>query len=150
MGTPASNPAALTNPSTPAGANWSFSWSPTANAAAFRTGPYTGEYVVPAGNYTMGKLNIDGGIKVTFQSGSTITVANGVTIGGGSTVSFGNSNLYVNGGFDSGSSGVTIGDGVLHIGSGTVKFQGNQPQGQRRCDHQRHVADGRWPVALHG
>jgi len=119
----------LANPTTPTGSDWTMGWSPTANVQSYRTGPYTGEYVVPAGNYTIKKLTIDGGIKVTFQSGSNITVSGGVSIGGGSTVDFGNANLYVNGGFDSGSNGVTIGNGQLWIGSGTVKFQGTNRKG---------------------
>lgn len=48
-------------------------------------------------------------------------------------MNFGNSNLYVNGGFDSGSSGVTIGNGTLWIGGGNganfVQWQGTNNKG---------------------
>lgn len=116
-------PNAIGNPATPAGADWVIGWSPSGNVAGFRKGS-SGNYVVPAGNYTIGRLTIDGGLNVQFESGSTITVANGVSIGGGSTVTFGNVNLAVNGGFNSGSSGVTMGNGSLAIGSGTISFTG--------------------------
>lgn len=116
-------PRAIGNPSTPAGADWVIGWSPSGNVAGYRRGN-SANYVIPAGNYTIGRLSIDGGINVQFQSGSTITIANGVVIGGGSTVTFGDVNLSVNGGFDSGSGGVTIGNGSLAIGSGTINFSG--------------------------
>lgn len=119
----------LSNPVTPSGSEWNLSWSPSAAVTAYRTGPYTGEYVIPKGNYTIGAFIVGGGIKVTFESGSNITIANGVSIGGGSTVTFGDSNIWVNGGFNSGSSGVTIGKGTLWIGSGTVTFSGTNKKG---------------------
>ncbi|MFC0684065.1 pilus assembly protein TadG-related protein [Novosphingobium clariflavum] len=120
---------ALSDPVTPAGSEWNLSWSPSAAVTAYRTGPYTGEYVIPKGNYTIGAFIVGGGIKVTFASGSNITIANGVNIGGGSTVDFGDSNIWVNGGFNSGSNGVTIGNGTLWIGSGTVTFSGTNRKG---------------------
>lgn len=116
-------PATLSNPSTPTGADWALNWSPAANVAGYRQGS-SANYVIPAGNYTIGRLTIEGGLNVRFAAGSNITVSNGVVIGGGSTVTFGNVNLKVNGGFNSGSSGVTIGDGTIEIGSGTVTFSG--------------------------
>ncbi|XJJ71978.1 pilus assembly protein TadG-related protein [Novosphingobium sp. BL-8A] len=119
----------LSNPVTPSGSEWNLSWSPSAAVTAYRTGPYTGEYVIPKGDYTIGAFIVGGGIKVTFESGSNITIANGVSIGGGSTVNFGDSNIRVNGGFDSGSNGVTIGNGTLWIGSGTVTFSGTNKKG---------------------
>ena len=118
----------LTNPTTPNGPTWNFNYNPNAQVSAYRQGT-SNNYVVPAGNYTIGRLEVAGGINVTFQNGSNITVANGVLVGGGSTVNFGNANLYVNGGFNSGSSGVTIGNGDLWIGSGTVSFQGTNTKG---------------------
>lgn len=121
-------PRTIANPSTPAGADWVIGWSPSANVAPYRRGN-SANYVIPAGTYTIGHLTIDGGLSVQFQSGSKITVANGVTIGGGSTVAFGDVDLKVNGGFDSGSSGVTFGKGSLAIGSGTVTFAGTNAFG---------------------
>lgn len=116
-------PRTIANPVTPAGADWVIGWSPSSNVAGYRKGN-SANYVIPAGNYTIGRLSIDGGITVQFQSGSTITIANGVVIGGGSSVTFGDVNLSVNGGFDSGSSGMTMGNGSLAIGSGTISFSG--------------------------
>ncbi|WP_245824473.1 hypothetical protein [Sphingomonas azotifigens] len=121
-------PNAIGNPTTPAAADWVIGWTPSSNVAGYRNAN-SANYVIPAGNYTIGRLTIDGGLNVTFQSGSTITVANGVSIGGGSTVKFGNVNLSVNGGFNSGSSGVTMGDGSLAIGSGTITFAGTNSFG---------------------
>lgn len=126
LGTPSANPAALTNPVTPSGANWDFNYSPSAPLSAWRTSEKV--YNVPAGNYTIGKLTIAGDITVNFANGSTITIANGFS-NGGKAINFGNSDVRVNGGFDSGSSGVTFGDGPLHIGSGTVKFAGINRKG---------------------
>lgn len=118
---------ALSNPPTPAGSNWDFNWSPAANVAPFRVGT-SGVYNVPAGNYTIGKLSVGGGITVNFASGSNITIANGFS-NGGSSFNFGNSNVFVNGGFSSGSSGVTFGNGSLWIGSGSVSFAGTNVKG---------------------
>lgn len=117
----------LTNPTTPNGSNWDFNWSPASNVAGFRVGT-SNTYNVPAGNYTIGRLTVAGGINVNFASGSTITINNGFA-NGGSSVVFGDVNLFVNGGFNSGSSGVRIGNGALHIGSGTVSFAGTNLKG---------------------
>lgn len=121
-------PVAIGNPSTPAAPDWVIGWTPSINVAAYRQGN-SANYVIPKGNYIIGRLSIDGGLNVQFQSGSTITVANGVSIGGGSTVKFGDVSLSVNGGFDSGSSGVTMGNGNLAIGSGTINFAGTNSFG---------------------
>ncbi|MBO9602489.1 MAG: hypothetical protein J7496_08280 [Novosphingobium sp.] len=119
----------LANPTTPTGTDWTVGYSPSASAAPYRTTQYGGTYAVPAGTYNIKKLQVDGGITLSFASGSVITVSNGVSIGGGSNVNFGDSTLYVNGGFNSGSNGVTIGNGPLWIGSGTVTFQGTNTKG---------------------
>ncbi|MEH3103193.1 MAG: hypothetical protein PGN12_04730 [Sphingomonas phyllosphaerae] len=122
-------PATLANPTTPGGgAAWSFSSTPSPAVVAFRKGG-SSNFVVPAGNYTIDTLDIGGGISVTFNAGSTVTVARGVTIGGGSTVVFGDGTYRINGGFTSGSSGVTFGNGELSIGAGTVSFTGTNRVG---------------------
>lgn len=121
-------PNGIGNPTTPTGADWTIGWSPSANVAAFRRGN-SANYVVPAGTYTIGRMTIEGGLNVRFESGSKITIANGLSIGGGSTVVFGDVDLKVNGGFDSGSSGITFGKGSLAIGSGTVAFSGTSSFG---------------------
>ncbi|WP_066717026.1 hypothetical protein [Sphingomonas pituitosa] len=121
-------PRAIGNPATPVGADWVIGWSPSSNVEAFRKGN-SGNFVIPAGKYTIGRLTIDGGVNVQFQSGSTITIANGLAIGGGSSVAFGDVALSVNGGFDSGTMGVTMGDGSLAIGGGSINFQGTSSFG---------------------
>ncbi len=119
---------ALSDPVTPDGKDFDFSWKPNAAAAPYRVGT-SGDYVLPAGTYNIRKFTVGGNNKVIFASGSTITISGGFANGGGSTVDFGDSDLYVNGGFDTGSGGVTIGDGVLWIGSGTAAFKGTNTKG---------------------
>ncbi|WP_229665191.1 pilus assembly protein TadG-related protein [Croceicoccus mobilis] len=118
----------LSDPVTPSGSDYDFSWSPKGAAAYYRLGT-SGNYVLPAGTYNIRKFTVAGGINVTFEAGSVITVSKGVAVGGGSTVNFGDSDVYINGGFDSGSNGVTFGDGELWIGSGTVSFKGTNKKG---------------------
>ena len=119
-------PGALSNPVTPAGSNWDFNWSPDASVSKYRKGS-SNKYVVPKGNYTIGRLSVGGGIEVTFEPGSRITIAGGLN-NTGSSLTFGSADLYVNGGFNSGN-GVTIGDGALWIGSGTVTLGGTNVKG---------------------
>lgn len=114
-------PANIANPTTPPGEDWVFNNSPAPNVAHFRR--VTGEYVVPAGTYTIGALRVEGGINVTFSDRSTITIARGVTIGGGSPVNFGNNDIKINGGFDGGN-GVSFGNGPLSIGTGKFTLSG--------------------------
>lgn len=116
-----SAPASLTDPATLPGPSWDFNWSPSGTVKDFETSP--GNYVVPAGNYTLGSLSVGGGVNVTFESGSTITVDSGLN-NTGSSLRFGDVNLTVNGGFSSGPSGITMGDGSLWIGSGNVSLNG--------------------------
>lgn len=117
-------PVTLANPTTPGGgAVWTFSGTPSAAVAGFRKGG-SSNFTVPAGNYTIDTLTIGDSMTVTFSAGSTVTVARGVTIGGGSTVVFGDGTYRINGGFSSGSTGVTFGNGELSIGQGTVTFAG--------------------------
>lgn len=116
-------PRTLADPVTPAGSDWIISWSPSANVQGFRQGS-SGNFVIPAGNYTIGQLFIDGGLNVRFASGSRITVAKGIYVGGGSTVEFGDVDLKVNGGFNSGSGGIRFGNGSFAIGSGVVNLAG--------------------------
>ncbi|QNE05296.1 pilus assembly protein TadG-related protein [Croceicoccus marinus] len=119
---------ALSDPVTPNGKDFDFSSSPNAAAAPYRVGSGK-NYVLPAGTYNIKKFSVGGDIHVTFASGSVITISGGFANGGGSTVDFGDSDVYVKGGFDTGSGGVTIGDGVLWIGSGTASFKGTNTKG---------------------
>lgn len=120
-------PRAIADPSTLPGTDWTFGYTPSPSVAAFRKGS-SGNFVVPAGVYAIGRLQVDGGVDVRFENGSTLTVARGVTIGGGSPVNFGNANVRVNGGFQAGSS-VTFGNGTIAIGSGTVSLTGTNRMG---------------------
>lgn len=114
-------PANIPNPKTPPGEDWVFDNSPAPNVAGFRRP--TGEYVVPPGNYAIGAMKVEGGNNVTFSDRSTITIARGVTIRGGSPVNFGNNDIKINGGFDGGNS-VTFGNGPLAIGAGRFALSG--------------------------
>ena len=124
-----SAPASLTDPATLPGPSWDFNWSPSGTVKGFETSP--GNYVVPAGNYTLGSLSVGGGVNVTFESGSTITVDSGLN-NTGNSLRFGDVNLTVNGGFSSGPSGITMGNGSLWIGSGNVSLNGTNRFGNGR------------------
>lgn len=115
-------PVALSNPTTPSGgAAWSFSSSPSAAVAGFRRGS-SSNFVVPAGTYKIDTMDVSGDANVTFSAGSTVTIARGATIAGGTTVVFGNGTYRINGGFSA--ANVTFGDGELSIGQGNVSFSG--------------------------
>lgn len=118
----------LTNPVTSNGPSWSVGGSSIGTVAQYKVSG-TNNFVIPAGNYVLNTLTVANGYNLTFQNGSNITINGGVSIGNGCVVNFGNSNVYVNGGFNSGSSSVTFGDGVLWIGSGTIKFAGTNVKG---------------------
>lgn len=122
-------PDSIADPVTPAGENWVLGYSPAANVRPYQRG--NGRFRIPAGSYRIGSLTVEGGVTVDFAPGSTITVANGVTIGGGSPVDFGNSNVSINGGLTAGS-GVTFGNGTLAIGGGSVSLTGTNRIGDGR------------------
>lgn len=126
-------PAALSDPvitcSNPQ--NWSLDWNPNNSnpAKAFWTGS---GYNIPAGTWCIKKLTAGGGLAIKFADNSTIYATQGFANGGGTTFNFGNSNVYVNGGFDTGSGGVTIGNGVLWIGTANgnaIRFAGTTVKG---------------------
>lgn len=112
--------------------NWSLEWNPKNSNPAKNYWTGSG-YAIPAGTWCIKKLSTDGGLSVTFADGSDIYIDQGFANGGGTTVNFGDSDVYVNGGFDSGSSGVTFGDGVLWIGKANgangIKWQGTNRKG---------------------
>jgi hypothetical protein len=120
-------PPELIDPVTPAGTNWTFEFSPKSPTNAYQVS--SGKFVVPAGTHNIKKLAITGGVEVTFEDGAVITISQGVSIGGGAKVNFGNTDVYINGGFDSGSSGVTFGNGLLWIGSGHIVWNGTNRKG---------------------
>ncbi len=122
-----SAPSSIASPSVATGSDFKIKWNGESNNVK----PYevsSGVWVFPTGHYEMRNLTIDGGMNVTFGDGSTITVSGNVNIGGGTTVDFGDSDIVVAGDFDSGSTGVTIGDGALWVG-GDAKFQGANSKG---------------------
>lgn len=118
-------PPSIANPTTPAGADWDFSWSPNATVAAYRDSQYGSSYTVPAGNYTIGKLSVQGGITVKFTGGAgrTITIANGINQSG-SSLTFGPGTYRINGDISQGSGTLSFGDGSYSIGSGAVSLGG--------------------------
>lgn len=122
-------PDAIADPVTPAGEDWVFGYSPSANVSSYRRG--NGKFFVPAGNYTIGALRVEGGVNIDFAAGSTITIARGLSVGGGSPLAFGDANVRINGGVD-GQSAITFGDGDVSIGSGTVSLTGGNRIGDGR------------------
>ncbi|CCA93471.1 conserved hypothetical protein [Novosphingobium sp. PP1Y] len=109
--------------------DYALDWNPNGSNPAKNYWTGSG-YNLPAATYCIKKLTTGGGLSIKFASGSRIYVQQGVAISGGTSVDFGDSDIFVNGGFDSGSSGVTIGDGTLWIGSGgQVKWQGTNHKG---------------------
>lgn len=113
----------------PANSNWSFVNSSSDFNALPSTNPvkanctYSGAaFSCAAGTYAINNLTIPGGVSVTFQGPSTISVYGTVSNGGsglrfnggaGSTFKFRN-------GFDSGTSGVVFGAGDVYIGGATT------------------------------
>lgn len=114
----------LQNPDTPGGDLWKFDRTPSPAVIRFSSNANNTEFTVPAGNYNIGQFQIGSSIKVKFENGSTIRIANGLSVGGGSTLIIGDADLYVNGGFDTGDKGISIGNGRLWIGNGSVNFKG--------------------------
>jgi Flp pilus assembly protein TadG len=111
-------PTPNSNPTTPAGSAWSFDNS-ASTVAAYKTADKT--YVVPAGTYTIGALTVSGGISVTFNGPSTITIAGGIS-NGGAKLTFTGGTISINGGINTGSAGVQFGNADVTIGSGTLTF----------------------------
>lgn len=116
-------PAALANPSTPTGVDWDFSYSPNATVAAYRDSQYGSSYTVPAGNYTIARLIVQGGISVKFigGAGKTITISNGIQNGGSSLI-FGPGDFRINGAISSNNAPLTFGDGSYQIGDGALNL----------------------------
>ncbi|RVT94445.1 pilus assembly protein TadG-related protein [Sphingomonas crocodyli] len=83
---------------------------------AFQTADYSCKYIIPAGNYTVGKLTIPGGCELTVVDGANIR-ADSIDMSG-SAMTVGNGNFIVGGvfGFNSGSL-ITIGNGNHSFGT---------------------------------
>lgn len=125
---------ALTSPTTAGAGAW------TVNSSAATTPGATTTYNAPTKTYTVAvkspctyditSIVISGDRKLVFPDGCNINIHNGVTSSGSTSIAFGNSNVYANGNFVSGSSaGMTFGDGVLWIGAGTHSFSGTHTKG---------------------
>ncbi|MBU3076349.1 pilus assembly protein TadG-related protein [Sphingomonas quercus] len=118
--------ASITDPDTPnGGKDWYFDWNGSSNTVK----PYLvegGVYVVPppaAGQtYRIRKLTVDGGVRVTFQGASTVTINNGLVNGSNPLTIGDGSDWKVNGGIDTGSGGMAMGNSSLAIGQGNVRF----------------------------
>lgn len=125
---------ALTSPTTAGAGAWTVNSSSASTPGATTT--YNGStktYTVAVKSpctYNITSIVISGDRKLAFPDGCNINIHNGVTSSGSTSIAFGNSNVYANGNFVSGSSGgMTFGDGVLWIGSGTHSFSGPHTKG---------------------
>lgn len=86
-----------------------------------------GRYNVPKGNYAISTLSIGGGMNVTFENGSRLSIPGNVNIG--AAVNFGDADIYVNGTFKTNWNTVTLGKGALWIG-GNADFSGTFKKGE--------------------
>jgi hypothetical protein len=78
-------------------------------------------YVIPPGNYTIGKLKVNGGCAVTFQGGVGYSIMVDSIDMSGSDMSIGDGTLTVNGDFSvNGNNPITIGNGAHSFGSLTI------------------------------
>lgn len=118
---------AIANPVTPGGnKDWIFDWNGSPAVQPFRTGG--GTYSVPASaagtRYEVNRLAVSGGVKVTFQGATFITIAEGLKNEG--TVTLGSGGAWkINGGFDTGWSGFTFGNNAWHFGTGAIVINGS-------------------------
>lgn len=99
--------------------DWDMNYSPASNVASFRTSNNT--YVVPGGvNRNIRNLNIAGGMTVTFQGTSNITIAN--LNMGGTALYMGNGNIVIGGKIEM-NGGSTI---AIDVGVGNTVTLGQQ------------------------
>lgn len=98
--------------------NWTFAWSTAPTGATGGGGTWT----VPKGTYYINNLSIDGGVTVSFQSGSKIYIKGNFN-NNGTHIKFGDSDIYVTGTFTNPYAGLTIGKGEWCIG-GAVNING--------------------------
>ena len=100
----------------PTGTNWTIDGSTYPSAVTYTsTGGRSGYHTVNGNRHVIGHLTIDGGEDVRFANGADITISGNLSIGGGTTVDFGNRNVYVQG-------QTTIGGGTV-VGGGTGNRQ---------------------------
>lgn len=118
----------LVLPTTPSSTNgatdWNLGYQPKSAGGvyAYQTADYSCNYVIPNGNYTIGKLTVGGGCKITFGNGTlkfnSIDMSGSqMIVGDGSVTVAGTFN--VNGG-DNSSNPVTLGDGAHSFGAVTI------------------------------
>lgn len=86
---------------------------------AYQTADNNCKYVIPAGNYTVGKLTIKGGCELTVADGANIR-ADSIDMSG-NAMTVGNGSFIVGGvfGFNSGST-ITLGNGTHSFGTLTI------------------------------
>lgn len=107
-------------------ADWNMNYSPASNVASYKNG---NSYVVPSGTYTIGTLNISGGITVTFTGPTTLIIDN-ISLGGGSSLAIGDGSVKIAGTLTlSGGVTVTMGNGYhsfggISVGGGSHLYTG--------------------------
>lgn len=115
-------PATAPGPVTPAAEDWLLTWSPSANVKPFRTSQWGSDWLIPPGNYSIGRLELAGGMSVTFQGPSSITIAEGIE-NGGRQMTFEGGNIRINGGIEAGP-GISFGSGTIEMGRGIYNLSG--------------------------
>jgi len=114
----------LVLPATPASVNaadWNLGYQPKSAGGvyAYQKTDYSCDYVIPDGNYTIGKLTVGGGCKITFGKGtlkfSSIDMSGSAMVIGDGAVTVAGT-FSVNGG-DNNANPVTLGDGDHSFGS---------------------------------
>jgi Flp pilus assembly protein TadG len=82
----------------------------------YQTSAYSCQYNIPAGNYDLRDVTINGGCSMTFATGSTVKIRNLNMSGSGMTMGDGDFTVTGTFGFNSGSL-ITIGNGNHYFGS---------------------------------
>jgi hypothetical protein len=121
---PAASPVA--GPVTPPGGDtWDFSWEGNGPVQPFKTagGVYSVPASVGANVYKVRRMTVGGGVKVTFNGGTNITISDGLKNEGTVTLGSGG-NWKINGGFDTGWNGFSFGTNAWHFGTGSIIING--------------------------
>jgi len=105
------------------GADWSLGYvkKGTTAPSMYETADYSCKYVVPPGNYTIGKLTVGGGCSITFQGGSGYTLYFDQIDMSGSNMTIGDGTLTVAGDFHvDADNPILVGNGAHSFGSLTI------------------------------
>lgn len=128
---------AASSATTSGAASWTLGYKKKTDGTPhqYQTADYSCDYQVPAGTYTIGKLTVAGGCKISFASGSTLKFDSIDMSGESMTVGDGGFTVVGTFGFNSGTT-ITIGNGshdfgklsitggrTLNIGSGNLNVK---------------------------